>query len=78
MDRRVRVIPYQVFGKQDRVFVVIAFPGHVSYDNVMAQRQFTLISSGTVRQYLSGLDIIAFENDRFLVDTGALVRTFKF
>ena len=78
MDRSVRVIPYQVFGKQDRVLVVVTFPGHVRYDHVMTQRQFPAVGSGTVRQHLSGLDIIAFENDRFLVDTGALVGTFKF
>ena len=43
----------------------------------MTQCQFALVSSRTVRQYLVGLYMIAFENNRFLIYTGTLVGAFE-
>ena len=58
---------------EDRVFKVVAIPGHERDAHVLAKGQLAHINRGTIRQNVTALDRITCLYDRTLVDTGILV-----
>ena len=74
MDRGVDVVAHQLFADDDRVFEVVAVPGHERDQHVSAQRELTLVGRGPVGQDLALLDLLADLDHRLLVQAGALVQ----
>ncbi len=77
MDRGEDVVAHDPFGDQDRVFEVVAVPGHEGDQGVTAQRQFAQVRRRAVGDDVAGLHRIAHAHDRALVDAGRLVRTLE-
>src|SRR5690554_5599339 len=75
MDRGVAVVGNDFFGDQDRVFEVVAIPGHERDQHVLTQSQFAQVGRCTIGQHVAAGDLIARLDDRALVDVGVLVGT---
>ena len=75
VDRGVAVVGHDAFGDQDRVFEVVAVPGHERDQHVLAQGQFAEVGRCTVGHHVALGDLVAALDDRTLVDVGVLVRT---
>ena len=73
VDGRIFVVLHQPFAHQDGVLEVAAFPAHVGHDHVLAQGQLAALGAGTIGQHRAGVDHVALEDDRALVNAGALV-----
>ena len=78
MNRGIYIIANNFFINQNCVFVVVTFPCHKADQSVFTERNLTVGSSGTVRDYLTDCNLLSFFHDRTLIDTGALVGTFEF
>src|SRR5690606_24330241 len=73
VDRGEDVIAHDPFGDQDRVFEVVAVPGHEGDEGVAAQRQFAQVRRRAVGDDVADLHRIADTHNRALVDAGRLV-----
>ena len=78
MDRCEYVFHDHPFIEQDSVFVVVAFPVHVTDKDVLAERKFTVGCAGSVSQNITLFNPLADFNNRTLVNACALVRTAVF
>jgi len=77
VDRGEHVVLDDALADQDRVFVVVAVPGHERDEHVAAQGQFAQLGRGTVSQDVASLDHVAHLHQRALVDAGRLVGAFE-
>src|SRR5699024_10859574 len=77
VDRGHDVVLHQTLGEDDGVLVVVALPGHVRHEEVLAQRHFAPVRGRTVGQYIALLDPCALMDDRALVEARALVGTLE-
>ena len=77
MNGCIDILSHQPFADQDRILVVVTFPGHKTDQRVFAQRQLALCRGGTVRDHLPRLYMIALFHDRLLVITVGLVASHK-
>ena len=68
MNAGEHIVLHESLGKDDGVFVVVAFPRHEGNQQVLAEGEFTLIGGRSVRQYLAHLDALTLRHDRALVD----------
>ena len=59
VDRGVVVFLDQLLADQDRVFEVVAAPGHEGHQHVAAERQLAQIGAGTVGQHVALCDALA-------------------
>ena len=73
MDRGINIPLDQVLAQQDSILVVVAFPRHVGYDDVVAQSQLAVVGRRAVSNRLHCLNLVPLEYNRKLVDAGALV-----
>ena len=73
MHRGEQVFLDHALGNQDRIFEVVAAPRHERDQHVAAQRQLAEVGRGTVGEHVAGLDPLALDHHRALVDAGALV-----
>src|SRR4051794_36461289 len=73
VDRGQHVLLHQPRGQDDRVLVVVALPRHEGDQQVLAERHLTVLGAWSVRDDLTGLDLLALVDDRLLVDARALV-----
>ena len=78
MDGCVNILANKPFIEKNRVFIVIAFPGHKAYKSVFAETYFAVIRCGTVRDNIAFVYVLAYLNNRSLVNAGALVGAHKF
>src|SRR5262249_31224731 len=60
--------------QQDRVFVVESAPRHERNKHVLAQRQFAIVGTRTVRQNLTATNALPFVDDWTLRNARRLVR----
>ncbi len=74
VDRRVDVLLHDPLGEDDRVFEVVAVPGHEADQDVPAQGQLALVGRGAVGEDLALLDLLAGRDHRLLVQAGPLVQ----
>ena len=77
MDRSIGVVADQFFVNQNRVFVVVTFPGHKADEGVFTEGDFTVGGCGTVGDNFVRFHGLAFVHDRALVDACTLVGTHK-
>src|SRR5688572_20620654 len=73
VDRGEDVVLDEALRQDDRVLVVVALPRHERDQQVLAERHLAVVGAGTVGDDLAGLDAVALDDDRLLVDAGALV-----
>ena len=73
MDRGEHIIAHNTFGDQDRIFEVVAIPGHERAEHVLAQRKFAKIGGWTVSNNIPLLDQIADLYQRTLGDRRVLL-----
>ena len=73
VNRGEMVVLDQTLRDEDRVLEVVSAPGHEGDENILAQRQFTLLGGRTVGDDIARLDMIAWLDDGPLVDAGVLV-----
>src|SRR5690606_14944609 len=73
VDRGEDVLFDQALGQHDGVLVVVALPGHVRHEEVLAERHLTGLGGRSVGEHLAFLDPLAFFDDGALVEAGALV-----
>ncbi len=78
MNRSENISFNKVFTEQNSILVVIAFPRHISNDNIMTESKFTVISRRSISQYLTFDYSFTFSDNRSLVYTSSLIRTFEF
>lgn len=78
MNGCVQVALYKVFIQKDCVLIVVAFPRHIGNDDVIAQRQLTVVSCRAICNGLSGRHPITLVYDRYLIYAGSLVGTQEF
>ena len=75
MNRCINIISYDFFVKENRILVVITFPGHKADKCVLTDSNFTVVCSRTVSENFAFLNSLSSFNNRTLVDTCTLVRT---
>src|SRR5690606_1546922 len=75
VDRGVAVVGHDLFRDQDRVFEVVAVPGHERDQHVLPQRQFAQVGGRASGQHIALGDLVAALDDGTLVDVGVLVGT---
>ena len=56
VDRGVHIFLHEALGQQNRVLVIVAFPGHEADQRVAAERNFALIRRRAVRDRLARCD----------------------
>ena len=71
------VVLHELFGDEDSVLVVIAFPLHEADKDVLAEGKLAVVGGGAVRDDLVLLDAVARVDDGTLVEAGALVGAFE-
>ena len=67
------VIHQQTFIQNDRVFVVVTFPGHETDQQVLTQSDFTHIGGRTIGDNFALFDVLTVVYDGLLIDTSTLV-----
>ena len=78
VDRGEDIALDKVFVKEDSVFIVVTFPGHIGDDDIIAESKFGVIGSGTVGNNLPPFNRVTFFNNRNLINAGGLIRANKF
>ena len=78
MNRSVQIALYEVLAEEHRVLIVIAFPRHISDEDIIPQRQFAVVGCRAVGNRLFLDDRIPFVNNRHLVNAGSLIGTHIF
>ena len=73
MQRGEHIIHDQFLVQDDRILVVIPFPGHEPDEQVLSECDLAQIGRRTVRNDLALLNVFPVGNDRTLVDTGTLI-----
>src|SRR5690606_2142979 len=73
MDRGEAIVLNHTLGDQNRVFEVVAVPGHEGDTHVLTESQLTHIDRRAVRHDVATRDQFALFDQRALVDTGVLV-----
>ena len=58
MDRGVVIVLDQLFADHDRVFEVVAAPGHERHQHVAAESQFASFGARTIGQHVALLDLL--------------------
>ncbi len=66
---------HHALGDEDRVFEVVAVPGHERDEQVLAERELAEVGGRAVGQHVAARDVVTRVHQRTLVDTGVLVRT---
>src|SRR5690606_16371104 len=74
MNGGVTFFLHHAFGDQNRVFEVVAVPGHERHQHVLTQRQFAHVGGRTVGQHIAARNDVAGVDQRPLIDAGVLVR----
>ena len=78
MDRGERILDGEFFGDDNSVFVVITIPRNERNKNVFTKSEFAVIRRSAISEDVTLLHVIAHIHNRFLVNAGILVGTFKF
>ena len=78
VDRSIAVLFHQFFADQDRIFKVVATPGHEGHQDVAPERELALVRARPVREDLRLEHTIAPSNQRHLIDAGVLVGALEF
>src|SRR6478735_5659306 len=73
VNRGVDVLLGDALADEDRVFEVVALPGHERDDHVLTERELTHVRRRTVGKHVTLLHVFARADDRLLVVAGALV-----
>src|ERR1700730_3530324 len=73
VDRGVHVLLDHALGQKDRVFEVVALPGHERDEHVAAQGHLAVVDGGTVRKDVALVDVLARLDLGPVVEAGALV-----
>ena len=68
----------KAFIEQDSVFIVVAFPVHISDQDILTKRKLASGSARSICQYVTGLNPFTDVDKRPLVDACALIRTAVF
>ena len=77
VDRGEDVLHGDLLAEQDGVFEVVAIPRHERDEHVPAEREIAEFGRGTVGNDVAGVDMVADNDQRTLVDAGRLVRTLE-
>src|SRR5581483_1857354 len=77
VDRSVVIFLDQLLRHHDGVLEVVAAPGHESHQHVAAKSELAAIGARTIRQHVAFLYALPLQHDRFLADTGVLVRALE-
>ncbi len=73
VDGGVDVVLHHALGHDDGVFVVVAVPGHVGDQDVVAEGELAMPHGGAVGDDVAFLDLVPDVDDRGLVHAGAVV-----
>ena len=73
MDRSKTILFNHPLGDQDRIFEVVAIPGHEGDTHVLPQRQLTHIHRGAISHDIATRNRFPDTHQRTLIDTGILV-----
>src|SRR3954471_185386 len=73
VDRGEDVVLHQTLRQDDRIFVVVALPGHERDQEVLTERHLTVVGARTVGDDRADLDPLALVHDGLLVEARALV-----
>ena len=73
VNRGEHVVLGDALADQDRVFEVVALPGHERDEHVLAERELAHVGRGTVREHVARLHRVAGADDRLLVVASGLV-----
>ena len=68
VDRREHVVADEALVQDDGVLVVVALPRHERDEQVLAERELAVVRRGAVGEQVAGLDDVALEDERLLVD----------
>ncbi len=77
-DGGVVILLDHLLGDQDRVFEVVAAPGHEGDQHVASEGKFALIGTGAIGDHLALEHAVALADDRPLRDAGVLVGALEF
>ena len=77
MNRRHGVLLDKLLAQDDRVLEVVALPWHECHQQVLTQRQLTVLGGWTVGKHVADLNALTNLNDYSLVDCSSLVRAVK-
>ena len=77
MNRGIYILLHQTLGKQNRVLIVVSFPGHKPNQRILAQSNLAVLGTWSVGNHISCLHMIPFIHNRLLVVTVGLVASLK-
>ena len=77
MNGGVDVLFDDFFRDDDGILKVVSIPWHERHQNIAAESKLTTFCVGTICKHITNLHLISAVADRFLVETGASVRTHK-
>src|SRR5690606_28874330 len=75
VDRGIAVVGHDLLGDQDRVFEVVAVPGHEGDQHVLTESQFAQVGRSAISQHVTTSHHVTALHDGALVDVGVLVGT---
>ena len=75
VDRGQHVVLDEALREDDGVLVVVALPGHEGHEEVLAQRQLTVVRARAVGDQVARLELVALVDEGTLVDARVLVGT---
>ncbi len=78
VNRSEAILAHKVFTDQNGVLVVAPFPRKEGYNHILAQSQLAKLGRRAISQDHARVNPLAFDDDRPLVDAGALVGTIVF
>ena len=78
MDRGEGIVHHQLFGEQNCVLVVIAFPSHEANQHISAQTDFTMIRGRAICDHVAAAYFFPHFHNGMLINTGRLIGTCKF
>ena len=74
MNRGIAVVSHDLLGNQNRVFEVVAVPGHERDQHVLPQCQFAQVGRCAIGDDIAARNLVTHLDDGTLVDIGILVR----
>src|SRR6202041_1959539 len=77
VQRSVVVVLHHLLGDENRVFEVVAAPGHEGHQHVASERQLAVVRARTVSDDLALQYALPLLHDGLLVDASVLVRTLE-
>ena len=74
MNRSINILFHDALTDENRIFEVVPAPRHERHEHIAAERKLSHLRGGAISDNIAGLDLVADDYDRPLVNAGILIR----